>query len=189
MIDLSIWINQAIKGFRDKDGRAVENAHILGLFHRLCKLLFYNIKPIFVFDGECSTLKSRTLFKRQEKTRRALERSKNISLNVLEKYVNTNLGNSTITGTLLSAAKNKLKLSGNNLLSELFLPPKSKHADIYQEFVQQIQNTDNDESKNSEKKDQSCRKNNDESDHDLSYHHFGFQNVRDIDINSASFKR
>lgn len=184
-VDLSIWINQAIKGFRDKDGRAVENAHILGLFHRLCKLLFYNIKPIFVFDGESSTLKSRTLFKRHEKTRRALERSKNISLNVLEKYVNTNLGNST---TLLSAAKNKLKLSGNNLLSELFLPPKSKHADIYQEFVQQIQNTDNDESKNSEKKDQSCRKNNDESDHDLSYHHFGFQNVRDIDINSASFK-
>ena len=50
--DVSIWLNQAVKGFRDKSGNAVPNAHILGLFHRICKLLFYRIRPIFVFDGQ-----------------------------------------------------------------------------------------------------------------------------------------
>lgn len=37
------------------------NAHLLGLFHRLCKLLFYRIKPIFVFDGGIPALKRQTM--------------------------------------------------------------------------------------------------------------------------------
>lgn len=55
--DVSIWLNQAVKGFRDASGNAVPHAHVLGLFHRLCKLLFYGIKPIFVFDGPPPQLK------------------------------------------------------------------------------------------------------------------------------------
>jgi hypothetical protein len=46
---------------RDKDGRALVNAHVLGFLRRICKLLFYGIKPVFVFDGGAPALKRLTL--------------------------------------------------------------------------------------------------------------------------------
>ena len=42
-VDVSIWLNQSVKGYRDKSGNAVANAHLLGLFHRISKLLFYKV--------------------------------------------------------------------------------------------------------------------------------------------------
>ena len=59
--DISIWLNQALKGVRDNHGNVIENAHLLTLFHRLCKLLFFRIRPIFVFDGDAPLLKKQTL--------------------------------------------------------------------------------------------------------------------------------
>jgi len=65
-VDVSIWLYQFIK--------AVPSSHkpdevsplvIGGLFQRLCKLLHYGIKPIFVFDGAAPTLKSETVKQRQ----------------------------------------------------------------------------------------------------------------------------
>lgn len=61
LLDISIWLNQALKGVRDRHGNAIENAHLLTLFHRLCKLLFFRIRPIFVFDGDAPLLKKQTL--------------------------------------------------------------------------------------------------------------------------------
>ena len=58
-VDVSIWLNQAVRGFRDKQGNGVANAHLLGLYHRVCKLLFYKIRPVFVFDGAPPLLLSR----------------------------------------------------------------------------------------------------------------------------------
>jgi DNA excision repair protein ERCC-5 len=46
---------------RDKSGNPLPNAHLIVLFTRLCKLLFYRIKPIFVFDGGAPILKKKTL--------------------------------------------------------------------------------------------------------------------------------
>jgi len=46
---------------RDKEGNRLKNAHLLGFFRRICKLLFYNIKPVFVFDGGSPELKRLTL--------------------------------------------------------------------------------------------------------------------------------
>ena len=46
---------------RDKEGNKLKNAHLLGFFRRICKLLFYNIKPVFVFDGGAPELKRLTL--------------------------------------------------------------------------------------------------------------------------------
>ncbi|KAL1770549.1 DNA repair complementing XP-G cells-like [Sigmodon hispidus] len=66
-VDISIWLNQALKGVRDRHGNAIENAHLLTLFHRLCKLLFFRIRPIFVFDGDAPLLKKQTLAKRRQK--------------------------------------------------------------------------------------------------------------------------
>ena len=75
-VDVSIWLNQAVKGFRDKSGNAVPNAHILGLFHRICKLLFYRIRPIFVFDGQAPLLKKETLRRRRMRTSNAGKQSR-----------------------------------------------------------------------------------------------------------------
>ncbi|CAG8432745.1 7072_t:CDS:10 [Diversispora eburnea] len=52
---------------RDKDGNILKNAHVLGFLRRLCKLLFFNIKPIFVFDGGAPELKRITLIKRRKR--------------------------------------------------------------------------------------------------------------------------
>ncbi|XP_021372076.1 DNA repair protein complementing XP-G cells homolog [Mizuhopecten yessoensis] len=65
-VDVSIWLHQAVKGVRDKDGNPLPNAHLQVLFSRLCKLLFYKIKPVFVFDGGVPVLKKQTLISRRE---------------------------------------------------------------------------------------------------------------------------
>lgn len=60
-IDSSIWLYQFMATMRDKDGKALSNAHVLGFLRRICKLLFYGIKPVFVFDGGAPELKKATL--------------------------------------------------------------------------------------------------------------------------------
>ena len=60
--DVSIWLNQAIKSAGEN--WAASNAHLLLLFHRVCKLLYYQIKPVFVFDGPSPSLKLRTLVRK-----------------------------------------------------------------------------------------------------------------------------
>ncbi|XP_038673877.1 DNA repair protein complementing XP-G cells homolog [Scyliorhinus canicula] len=66
-VDISIWLNQAVKGARDRHGNAVPNAHLLILLHRLCKLLFYRIRPVIVFDGKTPLLKKQTLANRWQR--------------------------------------------------------------------------------------------------------------------------
>ncbi|CAJ0843167.1 12982_t:CDS:10 [Entrophospora sp. SA101] len=52
---------------RDKEGNALRSAHILGFFRRICKLLFFNIKPVFVFDGGAPEIKRHTLMERKKR--------------------------------------------------------------------------------------------------------------------------
>ncbi|KAI8602586.1 hypothetical protein EDD21DRAFT_294723, partial [Dissophora ornata] len=66
-IDASIWLHQFLRGMRDKEGQVIGNAHLIGFFRRICKLLYYNVKPIFVFDGGTPALKRLTI---QERRRR-----------------------------------------------------------------------------------------------------------------------
>ena len=60
-IDSSIWIYQFQATMRDRDGRALVNAHLVGFLRRICKLLYYGMKPIFVFDGGAPVIKKATL--------------------------------------------------------------------------------------------------------------------------------
>ena len=46
---------------KDKEGRTLNNAHILGFLRRINKLLFHGIKPVFVFDGVSPALKRNTI--------------------------------------------------------------------------------------------------------------------------------
>lgn len=59
--DISIWLHQMVKGYQDAKGAPLPNAHLMGLFQRLCKLLYFRIKPIFVFDGAFPDLKKETI--------------------------------------------------------------------------------------------------------------------------------
>ncbi|KAJ7030398.1 hypothetical protein C8F04DRAFT_1113495 [Mycena alexandri] len=66
-IDSSIWIYQFQATMRDNDGKALSNAHVLGFLRRIAKLLFYGIRPVFVFDGGAPALKRNTLNERRKK--------------------------------------------------------------------------------------------------------------------------
>eukprot|EP00038_Savillea_parva_P020752 m.32361 g.32361 ORF g.32361 m.32361 type:complete len:1041 (-) comp4884_c0_seq1:1134-4256(-) len=68
-VDVSIWIQQIVKGMRDGRGDPIPNAHIIGLIARIVKLLHFGIKPIFVYDGGTPALKAATVSSRR--TRRA----------------------------------------------------------------------------------------------------------------------
>ncbi|KIV94697.1 hypothetical protein PV10_02437 [Exophiala mesophila] len=63
-VDASIWIYQFLKAVRDKEGNALRNSHVVGFFRRICKLLYFGIKPVFVFDGGAPLLKRETVRKR-----------------------------------------------------------------------------------------------------------------------------
>ncbi|NWX10391.1 ERCC5 protein, partial [Caloenas nicobarica] len=86
-VDISIWLNQAIKGARDRGGSSVRNAHLLTLFHRLCKLLFFRIRPVFVFDGEAPLLKRQTLAKRRQRKEIAISDSRKTTEKLLKTFL------------------------------------------------------------------------------------------------------
>ncbi|CZR55869.1 related to RAD13 [Phialocephala subalpina] len=66
-VDASIWIYQFLKAVRDKEGNALRNSHIVGFFRRICKLLYFGIKPVFVFDGGAPVLKRQTILGRKRR--------------------------------------------------------------------------------------------------------------------------
>ncbi|TRY92762.1 hypothetical protein DNTS_024841 [Danionella cerebrum] len=87
MSDISIWLNQAVKGVRDGEGNTVRNAHLLTLFHRLCKLLFFRIKPVFVFDGDAPLLKKQTLAIRRQRREELSRESKQTTEKLLQTFL------------------------------------------------------------------------------------------------------
>ncbi|KAK2004767.1 DNA excision repair protein [Colletotrichum falcatum] len=66
-VDASIWIYQFLKAVRDKEGNALRNSHVVGFFRRICKLLWFGIKPVFVFDGGAPILKRQTIQGRKQR--------------------------------------------------------------------------------------------------------------------------
>ncbi|XP_039947375.1 DNA excision repair protein ERCC-5 [Hirundo rustica] len=95
-VDISIWLNQAIKGARG--GVSVRNAHLLTLFHRLCKLLFFRIRPVFVFDGEAPLLKRQTLAKRRQRREVAINDSRKTTEKLLKTLLKRHVVKTALTG-------------------------------------------------------------------------------------------
>ncbi|XP_070687345.1 DNA excision repair protein ERCC-5 homolog [Pempheris klunzingeri] len=86
-VDISIWLNQAVKGVRDREGNSVQNAHLLTLFHRICKLLFFRIRPVFVFDGDAPLLKKQTLALRRQRKEELSRESKQTNEKLLKAFL------------------------------------------------------------------------------------------------------
>ncbi|XP_055852557.1 DNA excision repair protein ERCC-5 isoform X2 [Episyrphus balteatus] len=135
--NISIWLHQVVKGFQDNKGSALANSHLLGLFHRLCKLMYYRIKPVFVFDGKVPSLKRETIAKRNQKRNKLNNEAERIQTLLLqslakEKVVQQALG-SKATEELLKASPSKNKNLQNKRpdIDSIFkLPdmPKNEHA-------------------------------------------------------------
>lgn len=82
-IDASIWIYQFLKAMRDSDGQVMRHAHVIGFFRRICKLLFFGIKPVFVFDGGAPALKRATIRDRKERRMFKEESAKRTAAKIL----------------------------------------------------------------------------------------------------------
>lgn len=175
-VDISIWLHQVIKGFQDSKGSSLPNAHILGLFHRLCKLMYYRIRPVFVFDGGVPALKRQTIAKRNQsksKYHNEADRLQQLLLETLakEKVVQQALGSAT--SLLVSPSKKP----GNNSKTadepdEIFkLPPLKEDSPFKNADSSQ---TDLDDSTSSW--DEKTSK---------SYYHL---NLNAIDVTSVHFK-
>ncbi|CAO1635439.1 unnamed protein product [Sympodiomycopsis kandeliae] len=72
-VDSSIWLYHFRMAMRDKEGRTLSNAHILGFFWRICKLLHFGLRPVFVFDGGAPVMKRQTLIGRKTRKQGAKE--------------------------------------------------------------------------------------------------------------------
>lgn len=86
-IDASIWMVQFMKAMRDEKGEMVRNAHLLGFFRRICKLLFLRTKPVFVFDGGTPALKRRTVIARRKQRENAQAKIRKMAEKLLLNHV------------------------------------------------------------------------------------------------------
>lgn len=89
-VDASGWLYQFLKAMRDSQGELIRNAHLLGFFRRICKLLFHRILPVFVFDGTAPVLKRSTAIARQrrreQQTIRVRKAAEKLLLNQLKQH-------------------------------------------------------------------------------------------------------
>eukprot|EP00884_Botryococcus_braunii_P002641 jgi/Botrbrau1/12378/Bobra.0084s0003.2 len=89
-VDASIWLHQFIKAMRNEKGEVLQNAHLLGFFRRICRLLFHKIRPVFVFDGATPVLKRRTAIarrrRREQQTAQLRKTAEKLLMNQLKKH-------------------------------------------------------------------------------------------------------
>ncbi len=64
-VDVSIWLLRIIHGHITIGKTEFGHIHLIGILKRIIKLMFYGIKPVFVFDGNIPELKKETVRKRQ----------------------------------------------------------------------------------------------------------------------------
>lgn len=62
-VDMNIWLHQAVKS---RAGNSGPKTYLSVLFRRLCKLIYFGIRPVFVFDGDVPALKRSTMAERRK---------------------------------------------------------------------------------------------------------------------------
>lgn len=115
-VDISIWLNQALSAMRDSSGNVISNAHLINLYQRLCKLLFYHIRPVFVFDGVPPALKQATLRARRQRKELAREEKQDIDKKLLQNYLKQH--------ALNHVAQERSKKTGAPVAAPPKLPPR-----------------------------------------------------------------
>ncbi|XP_030331760.1 DNA repair protein complementing XP-G cells-like [Strigops habroptila] len=169
-VDISIWLNQAIKGARDRSGNSIQNAHLLTLFRRLCKLLFFRIRPVFVFDGGAPLLKRQTLAER----RRRKEIASHDSRKTAEKLLKTFLKRQVI--------KNALKGKSHEAFPSITEVRREEIDDIY--ALPPLQEEEKNSSEEEDEKEWEMRMNQRKLLHEVLC-----ENPHSVDIESEDFKK
>eukprot|EP00762_Andalucia_godoyi_P006828 ANDGO_00937.mRNA.1 DNA repair protein UVH3 len=128
-----------------------ENAQLRVLFHRMCKLIHYGIKPVFVFDGATPSVKLRTL-ERRRKDRSSMERKLVSLANRL--IMGQMLTDAASTEPSSSTEKNKPSLVGK-MLQNSKKPKQSPRLDdddsscdgesVEREAASKLENSDKEE--------------------------------------------
>lgn len=176
-VDISMWLHQFSKGIRDSEGNPLAKAHLIGLFKRICKLLFYGIKPVFVFDGSVPILKKQTIARRQQKREQACMDSrrtaKKLLVRLLQKHAIKSmkgLGDEDLAEIVEKKGRSKRNEE------DLFILPSTEYP-LQQEQDDCASNRLNAMSTESEQQ---------EDDHDSLLARFGFHD--EVDFDSEAFK-
>ncbi|KAJ3174599.1 DNA repair protein rad2 [Geranomyces variabilis] len=84
----NIWLHQFTKGMKDKKtGETMKAAHIIGAFIRLCKLMFFGVRPVFVFDGATPQMKLRTTQERRARKVAAGNQAQKVALKLFRQQL------------------------------------------------------------------------------------------------------
>lgn len=131
-VDANIWLYKFIRGFREKDNATSIESHKLGLFNRISKLLFYRIKPVFVFDGPAPVLKRRTLERRQNTRNKTLSKVQDAAMRALANQLKSQYPGADIDHLRITLPE----LRSNNLVAAeklgeedfnlFYLPPEAE---------------------------------------------------------------
>ena len=123
-IDASIWLIQFVKAMRTNDdenndlmasssasSRMVAAAHLIGFFHRICRLRYHGIRPIFVFDANVMPEIKRHELERRRRRREQFSSLNDSAIQKLAKKILTDKLKSIKTNN--NAAKNKHEAKDN----------------------------------------------------------------------------
>nr|CAH8823088.1 unnamed protein product [Trichobilharzia regenti] len=97
-IDMNIWLHQAVKSRGASGG---PRNYLAIFFRRLCKLLFFGIRPVFVFDGDTPALKRATIHTRRQLRNsaeaKAEKAQKHLLRRLLRRVAESEVGSSNVS--------------------------------------------------------------------------------------------
>lgn len=125
-IDVSIWIYQILQGYQDRHGTPRPNAHLLGLFTRICKLLYYKIKPVFVFDGGVPMLKKNTIALRRKQKSIATSKAQKMKADLIN-----NLIKHSVVKTVLNKDQNSKDQNSEAIQITMNMQTKRSDQDMF----------------------------------------------------------
>ncbi|XP_030749487.1 DNA repair protein complementing XP-G cells homolog [Sitophilus oryzae] len=165
-VDISIWLHQCVKGYQDSKGQSVPNSHLIGIYHRVCKLLYFRIKPIFVFDGGVPALKRQTIERRVQSKLKNEAQAGKLQRQLLSVLLKHTAVSKVLTDKIEASLTSVPKITSNKGQDDLFVLPQNTELDS-------TVSSSEDESEWEETSDSSPTKNYD---------------LHTIDVNSAHFK-
>ncbi|CAA9986789.1 DNA repair protein RAD2, putative [Plasmodium knowlesi strain H] len=86
-----LWMDFSENMNTDMRTENLRKVHLYFFFLRICKLLYYNIRPIFIFDGTPPELKRKTIFQRNMKRRNDEERFQKTAEKLIYNYYQRSL--------------------------------------------------------------------------------------------------
>ncbi|TGZ67813.1 hypothetical protein CRM22_004583 [Opisthorchis felineus] len=122
-IDMNIWLHQAVKSRASTGG---PKAYLTVLFRRLCKLIYFGIRPVFVFDGDVPSLKKATMAVRRRLRHNLTDRANEARQRIIRRLLKR-VAQSAVYGSTSSPEKSK-NTAAVELLHRLGHHPDTQQA-------------------------------------------------------------